>query len=417
MSKRIVALTDERIVNLKPGSARRTVYDPVVPGMAIRVQPTGHKTYVFGARYPRTTHFTRVELGQVGRLTLEEARRKARRWSAWIAAGVEPRDEEEKLRKAVAEAAALAINNSFAAVAEDFIKRHVAGQRKAKIVEREIRNELMPHWGARPITEITRRDVVTLIEAVVDRPAPAHARNILGHARTLFNWAINRDIYGLQSSPCDRLKPGQLIGAKKVRERVLTDNELRALWAATDTLGYPFGPATKMLMLTGARLNEVMGARDLEFDEAAQLWTVPAARFKMNSQHFIPITDELAAVLATLPRWTRGDHLFSTSSGEQPIRFNDRATDKLRGAVGAELPWSLHDIRRTVRTRLSALRVPEPVAEMIIGHSRKGMARVYDQHRYLDEMREACVAWVGLLRSIVTPPPPNVVPLKARKGL
>jgi integrase len=410
MTKRIVALTDERIVNLKPSSTRRTVYDPVVPGLAIRVQPTGHKTFVFGARYPRSGHFSRIELGACGRLLLDDARAKARRWAAWIAAGVDPRDAEAKAR----EAAALAINNSFATVAEAYIARHLKGKRKAKVVEREIRNELIPHWGARPITEITRRDVVELIEKIVDRPAPGHARNIFGHVRTMFNWAINRDIYGLQISPCDRLKPGQLIGPKKTRERVLTDNELRTLWRAADALGYPLGPATKILLLTGARLNECMGAKWPEFNTEERLWTVPAERFKMNAQHFIPITDALMEVLATLPRWTQGDYLFSSTSGAKPVRFHDRSTDKLRKAVAAELPWSLHDIRRTVRTRLSALRVPEPVAEMIIGHARKGMARVYDQHRYLDEMREAAEAWAALLHAIIEPPPPNVVPLSSR---
>jgi integrase len=416
MPKRIVALTDERILNLKPAATRLTVYDPALPGLAIRVQPSGHKTFVFGARYPRSGHFTRCELGQVGRLTLEEARTKARRWAAWIAAGVDPRDEEAKLRRAAEDAAALAVDNSLAVVAEAFIARHLKGKRKAKVVEREIRNEVMSRLGARPVTEITRRDVVDLIEKIADRPAPAHARNILGHIRTLFNWAINRDIYGLQGSPCDRLKPGQLIGPKVNRERVLNDQELRTLWAAADEVGYPFGPATKMLMLTGARLNEVMGARWSEFDDDARLWTVPAERFKMNSQHFIPITDEVATLLATVPQWTQGDHLFSTTSGEKPLRFHDGTVAKLRKAVGAELRWTLHDIRRTVRTRLSALRVPEPVAEMVIGHSRRGMSRIYDQHQYLDEMREALQAWGMLLRGIVEPPPPNVVPLGARKA-
>ena len=416
MPKRIVALTDERILNLKPAAARRTVYDPALPGLAIRVQPSGHKTFVFGARYPRTGQFTRVELGQVGRLTLDEARTKARRWAAWIAQGVDPRDEEAKLQKAAAEAAALVLDNSFASVAETFLARHVKGQRKAAVVEREIRKELIPHWGAQPITEITRRDVVTLIEKIVDRPAPAHARNILQHIKKLFAWALHRDIYGLQFSPCDRVKPAELVGVKAVRTRVLTDKELQALWAAADTLKYPFGPATKMLMLTGARLNEVMGARWSEFADDERLWTIPAARFKMNAQHFVPVTDELAALLETIPHWTQGDHLFSSTSGGKPMRFSDSAITKLRAAVGSELPWSLHDIRRTVRTRLSALRISDPVAEMVIGHSRKGIARVYDQHRYLDEMREAVEAWAGLLRSIVVPPSPNVVSLGARKA-
>ena len=417
MSKRIVALTDERILKLRPGAKRQAIYDPATPGLAIRVQPTGHKTYVFGARYPRNGQFSRVELGQVGRITLDEARTKARRWGAWIAAGVDPRDEEARQQQAAKLQAALAIDNSFATVAEAFIARHLKGQRKATVVAREIRNELIPHWDARPITDITRRDVVTLIENIVDRPAPAHARNIFGHIRKLFNWAIARDIYELQSSPCDRLKPKELIGPKRVRERVLTDNELQSLWHAADKLGYPCGPATRLLMLTGARLNEVMGARWPEFDLEKKLWTIPPERFKMNSQHLLPLTDDMLTVLETLPRWTQGDYVFSsTSSGEKPVRFHDRATYALNVAVGAESRWTPHDIRRTVRTRLAALRIPEPVAEMVIGHARKGMARVYDQHKYEDEVREALEAWGARLRSIVEPPPPNVVPLGVRKA-
>jgi integrase len=211
------------------------------------------------------------------------------------------------------------------------------------------------------------------------------------------------------------VKPKELVGVKAVRTRVLTDKELRTLWEAADALGYPSGPATKMLMLTGTRLNEVMEARWSEFDEETRLFTVPAARFKMNAEHFVPVTNELAALLETLPRWTQGDHLFSNTSGIKPLRFSEHAIAKLRAAVGAELPWSLHDIRRTVRTRLSALRVPEHVAEMVIGHSRKGLARVYDQHQYRDEVREAVESWNALLLSIVEPPPPNVVRMQKRQ--
>lgn len=409
MPRRIIVLTDERIAKAKPGPRRYAIYDPAAPGLAIRVQPSGHKTFVYGAKYPRTGHFTRVELGQAGRLTLAEARAKARRWGELIGQGIDPRDDEAKARLAAAQA----VNNSFAAVAEAFIARHLKGKRKAAVVAREIRTELVKHWAERPITEITRRDVVELIEAIVDRPAPTYAHNIFGHVRTLFNWAINRDIYGLQASPCDRLKPAQLIGAKKARERVLTDSELRVLWSAAATLGYPFGPAVRMLMLTGARLTEVTGARWREFDLQAQLWTIPAEQFKMEAQHFIPLTDEVLTLLSALPRWTRGDHLFSTTEGRKPVAFSSRAKRKLDAAINTD-PWTLHDIRRTVRTRLSALRVPDLIAEMVIGHARKGMGRVYDQHKYLEEMREALTAWAGLLRNIIEPLPPNVVPLETR---
>jgi integrase len=428
MAKRIVALTDDRINKLKPAAKRRAVYDPAVPGLAIRVQPSGHKTFVFGARYPRTRQFSRIELGQAGRLTLGEAREKARAWAKLIERGIDPRDDEVRQREAAAEAAkavAEAADNSFAAVAEAFIARRLRGQRKAAVVAREIRTELVPHWGIRPITAITRRDVVELIEKIVDRPAPAYAHNIFGHVRTLFNWAINSNKYDFETSPCDRLEPKELIGAKKTRERVLDDDELRALWRVSDALGYPLAPVVKALMLTGSRLNEVAGARWREFDLEGRLWTVPAERFKMNAEHFVPLTDDLIALLGTVPRWRRGDHLFTTTDGEKPVfGFSSKAKARLDKAMRAELnnetpPWTLHDIRRTVRTRLSALRIKELVAELVIGHGRKGMGRIYDQHRYLDEMREALDAWAALLRSIVNPPPVaagNVVPLAKKRA-
>jgi integrase len=411
MPKFIVALTDAKIAQLKPGAQRFAVYDPAVPGLAIRVQPSGHKTFVFGATYPRTRHFSRLELGQVGALTLAAAREKARTWAQLIATGVDPRDEVARVA-----------NNTFAVVAEAFIARHLKHKRKAHAVAREIRKELLPVWGARPVTSITRRDVVELIEAIVDRPTAegqtrtgAYAHNILAHIRQVFNWAINRDIYGLSASPTDRLKPKDLIGAKQPRERVLTDSELRALWSASDALGYPFGAVVKMLMLTGARLGEVTGARWPEFDFENQCWTVPAARYKTNMQHYVPLTDDLIALLESLPHW-RDDCLFSTN-GQRPLRFCTKPRAKLDAAMRASLgseppPFVLHDIRRTVRTRLSELRVQDHVAELVIGHARRGIAGTYDRHKYQTEMREALNAWAARLRSIIAPPPANVVRLR-----
>ena len=117
--------------------------------------------------------------------------------------------------------------------------------------------------------------------------------------------------------------------------------------------------------------------------------------------------DEPASVLFTLPK-----------GGLKPVNGFSKGKDKLDQAMKVQLggcapsPWVIHDIRRTVRTRLSELRVPEHVAERVIGHARKGLLRIYDQHRYQDEMREALEAWEARLRAIVSPPPDNVVPLR-----
>jgi integrase len=422
MAKRV--LTDKAIRALKPATQgqRYIIGDALVPGLGVRVTDSGHKTYVLGARFPGSVHFKRREVGEVGAITLAAARDKARAWISNIKLGRDPRE----LERAAATAAMLSAANTFASVAEEFIARHVKGKRKAKTVEREIRSELIPALGPRPISEITRRDIVQLVEAIADRGrTAAHARNVYGHIKTLFNWAIARDIYGLETSPCDRVRPKALFGEKRVRTRVLDDDELRALWRAAGRVGYPFGSLVQWIILTGCRLSEGSQATWGEF--GPNLWTIPAERFKMGEAHIIPLTAPMIRLLDTLPRWKRGDYLFSTNGKQAIFGFSSRAKAKLdremlrswralgrvRGIDRRKIEnWSPHDLRRTMRTRLSALRVPEPIAELVIGHAKKGLARVYDQHTYVDEMREALEAWNAKLETIISPPASNVVALR-----
>jgi integrase len=227
----------------------------------------------------------------------------------------------------------------------------------------------------------------------------------------MFNWACDR--YDLEVSPCDRIKPSRVIGTKQPRQRVLSDDELRAFWATTGSMGYPFGPLFRMLLLTGQRRDEVGGARWCEFDLEAKVWTVPAERFKSDSTHLVQLTDDAVSLLEALPRF-KGDHLFTTTAGAKPVSGFSKAKQVLDKGMPGSAPWVLHDLRRTVRTHLAALKVPDTVAEMVVGHGRRGIQRVYDQHQYAAEMREALTLWAGRLRDIVSPPPANVVKL-ARK--
>jgi len=414
-------LTDKAIQSLKPAltGKRYIVGDALVPGLGIRVTDSGHRTFVLGARYPGSPHFKRREIGEVGAIGLAAARDKARSWISEIKAGKDPRDAQRTTEA-----------NTFAAVAEDFFKApHVKAKRKAKVVEREIRTELIPVLGPRPIKEITWRDISQVISAVAGRgTSGAFARNILGHAKRVFKFAIASGI--LELSPCDRIKPLDLLGEKQVRTRVLDDDEIRAVWRAAGRIGYPFGTLTQLILLTGCRLSEVAEARWSEF--GPQVWTIPSERFKSGQVHLIPLTPAMNALLASIPRWRGGDFLFSTTNGRQPVAgFADSAKARLdremarswralgriagtdrRGLVPENA--TAHDLRRTVRTRLSGLRIPYNVAEMVVGHSKKGMARIYDQYEYSTEIREALTAWNAALESIVEPPPAstNVVPLR-----
>jgi integrase len=409
-------LTDKFIGALPPAlPGRRDLHgDAQVPGLAVRVTDKGAKSFVLYTRFPGSKVPAQRALGDAGAMSVAEAREKAREWLTMIGRGVDPREVERRAR----EEADARRADTFGVAAGEYIVRAVRQQRRGNAAERVIRRELIPVWGEKPLTDITRRDVVKLVERIADRPALYQAHNVLGHIRAFFNWAINRGTYGLEVSPCDRVKPAKLIGPKEVRTRVLADDEIAALWRATGSLPYPIGPFYRMLLLTGQRLEEVAGARWPEFDFEKRVWAIPAERFKSGAEHLVPLTDGVLALLRALPRFSGGDAIFSTTGGTKPINSFAKAKAKMDKRVRAELgrepaPWVNHDIRRTVRTRLSELRIPEPVAERVIGHAAKGLARVYDQHRYAAEMREALEAWERRLTAIVAPPPDNVVPLRA----
>lgn len=427
-----INLTERRIAALQPdpaGKRRPELRDSQVPGLIVRMAAK-RRVYAVHCRFPGVKHPTRRVIGEVGALTLDTARDVARQWLDLIRKGIDPaaeaRRREDDERRAC-EAARVQDECRFERVAADYLKRKVAGQRRAREAERIIRNELIPAWGDKPVVEIIRRDVVTLVEAIDDRPAPIYAQLVFAHARSLFNWAINRGIYGLEHSPCDRVRVGDLVSRRKQpRQRVLSDDELRCLWKATGQLGYPWRQLFRLLLVTGTRKTEAAGARWREFldldDPGKARWQIPAERFKSNATHLVPLSVDALALVATVPRWKHGDHLFSFSYGERPalalhqakVRLDRwmlrylRALTRLRGGDPAQVklePWVVHDLRRVVRTKLAALEVNDTVAEACLGHGRRGLQRVYDLHGYLPQMRKALTLWADELGRIVSPPP------------
>jgi len=247
------------------------------------------------------------------------------------------------------------------------------------------------------------------VKAVKDRGAPYAAHNLLGLVRRLFSWAIDQQVYGLETSPCDRLKPKAIVGKRKVRSRVLTDEEWQIFWRATDTLGYPYAPLFKVLALTGQRRSEVAEARWREFDLAKKLWTIPAERMKADAAHIVPLSDDVIEILKSLPRFQRGDYLFSATFGARAVNAFSRAKRELDKAMGDVEPFVTHDIRRTMRTGLSALPVPDLVRELVIAHTKPGLHKIYDQSAYLEEKRHALALRASRLRTIINPPSANVV--------
>jgi hypothetical protein len=212
-------LTDTAIRALKPAPVgkRYAVADAIVPGLKVRVTENGAKSFVLKRRYGDADHAAARSLGKFGEITLADARDKARAWLALLAQGEDPGRVERRRREVERERNDV----TFGAVMEEFLTRHVKGQRKARDVEREMRKDLLPRWKHKPLSEITRRDVTVMVDALKDRGAPATARNVFGHAKVFFNWAIERGIYGIEVSPCDRIKPGRLIGVRASRQPIM----------------------------------------------------------------------------------------------------------------------------------------------------------------------------------------------------
>jgi len=424
-------LTDRGLKALKPAPAgkRYEVMDAVVPGFGIRVTDRHQRTFILVARYPGSSNPTRRAIANYGELTLEKARGKARDWLELLRRGIDPEVQEERQRQAQRRQQ----RTTFAAVAEDFIRDKLPSERKGREVERDIRREFMPPWGKRPIADLTPQDVRDVVKAAKDRGAPYQAHNLLVTARRLFSWAIDQQVYGLETSPCERLKPKAIIGKKVFRTRILDDEELRLFWRATARLGYPYGPLFRMLALTGQRKSEVAEARWSEIDLVKKLWTIPPERMKADAAHVVPLSDDVVTILESLPRFKKGDHVFSTTFGVKPVNGFSKAKERLDRRLLRSLralarmrqlaqaptiePWVIHDVRRTMRTGLSALPVPDLVRELVIAHTKPGLHKVYDQHAYLDEKRRALDLWAARLRSVVAPLTANVVSLAAARGL
>lgn len=441
-------LTDRYLRALPPAppGQRVEVYDARLPGFGIRVSDTNdvdpsrrgkarRVTFILYCRFTPGAAATRRTIGVYGpdAMSLEEARRIAGEWRSLVARGVDPAVIEAERRAVEARERALRIRHSFTVVAEAFIADKLAKERNGKVAERDLRNFFMAAWGERPVSEISTLDVLEIINTK-KRTVPKMAGALLVLIKRFFNWVVDQHVYGLTASPCDRLKVKALVGEMQPRSRRLTDAEIFAFWRATGRMGYPAGPVYRTLLLTGLRLNE---AAQLSWQEIhGDTITIPASRMKGREgkavEHSVPLTQAMQDVIASVPRIKGEPYLFSLKAGKKPVTMTGtmkadldrrmlrtlRALARRRGEDhhAVELPpWVNHDLRRTVRSGLSALRVPHNVAEAVLAHRPPGIVGVYNLHQYADEKREALEGWAQHIASIVEPQPAKVIKLSRRR--
>ncbi len=257
---------------------------------------------------------------------------------------------------------------------------------------------VVPALGAVPVTALKRSQIAAMLDHCATRAGPVMADRTLAYLRAALNWYEARtDDW---RSPLVR---GMARAGARERTRVLDDCELRSVWTATAD-GAPFSRLVRVLLLTGQRRGEVAGMIWSELDLAGRLWTIPEARFKSGQAHMVPLSEPVLELLWVEPWGSAsprpGRYLFGTTGGLRPLSGFGKPLVRLH-ARSRTRGWRLHDLRRTVRTRMAALRVPHAVAELVLGHGKRGLARVYDQYSYLPEMREALERWSQELARIV----------------
>ena len=397
------SLTDRSLRALtRSKPAPVAIFDTDVRQLQVRASVNGAVSFSVLKRPPGSRKLARFPVGTYPLTTLAEARAKAREILREIEGGVDPR-----IRRAEeARAASAAKASTFAAVAESFIARHVRSKRSAHKIELLIRRTLIPRWGARPIAGVTRADVIALIDEIVDRGHPEAAHTTLAYTRRLFSWAVPR--YDLQHAPTDHVRAVDIIGARAVRQRVLDEREIALIWRAA-------GAYARLLLLLGVRRSELGEATWSEFDLDNAAWIVPAGRMKGNAPHVIPLpstaVEILRALLLSDPPPRLGDRVFGVMHYSTVKKVLDADVKALNG--GKPLArWTWHDCRRTFRTGLSTVGIAPHVAELCIAHRQKGLARIYDQHRFDREKRAAFALWERHLLGIVSPPANNVTPLR-----
>lgn len=226
---------------------------------------------------------------------------------------------------------------------------------------------------------------------------------------------MTKESFGLKrKTPLAGFDVKETIGDKSSRDRILDEDEIKALWRVCEELPYPWKEIYKLLILTGQRISEMAGLSWPEVDLAGAKLKIPASRMKSKKPHECPLPPMAFAIIDGLPRFEEGNFCFSNCFGKKPVTaysFGKRLVDKKMPPNTAA--WVAHDLRRTMRSGLSDLHIPVVVAEQVIAHRLSGLLAVYDHGNYEERKMEALTAWENKLRSIIEPQPGNIVQLRA----
>jgi integrase len=393
-----MSLTDKSIKALKSRDRRYDVSDGNSNGLRVRVQPNGRKIFAVAFR-SKNGKFVRKTLGPYGLLDLATARRQA----------------EDIRRNDLLNGGPQLV---FEGAVEKFLRLYSERRNRPSTIDgnrRLLYKYFVPAWATRDVRTIQKKDVVSILDSIA-KDAPSSADHALSVVRKLFYWLETRG--DIERCPASRIPK---YGTNKPRDRVLSLAEIRAVWRAADEAGYPFGWATQLLLLTGQRPSEVV---ELPWSELAcdgeippeatapseptpfTYWHLPADRAKNKIPNLVPLTETAAALIEKVrlrhhELGVQSPFLFPNERDLlRPMLATTQRRERIRRAAKVD-NWTLHDLRRTVRTGLARLRVPAEVAERLLNHVPGLVRRTYDLHSYETEKRDALTKWETYLKPVL----------------
>ena len=416
-------LTDRAIAALRPRAVRYEVWDAARKGFGVRITPRGVKSFVwlyhFAGRPRRLTFSTypQLSLADAG-VKLAEAKQLLER-------GIDPGS------LIVADPEAERHTETIEELVETYLARYAIRKRSAAEDRRMLHKDVLPRWAGRKAKDISRRDVVTLLNSIVDRGAPIQANRTLTILRRMFGFAVGQSI--IETSPCDKVEAPS---PENHRDRALSEDEIGLLWRVLDSTP-PMEPNVRrilrLMLATGQRKAEVLGLHTREIDFERGVWTLPANRAKNGREHLIPLSPLARRIIAEVPPNEKG-YLFPSSLTGLPYRGQsidhatrylfDPRTSRARKRPLRKAPappplagqmerFTPHDLRRSVATRMHELGISRGDVKMVLNHIETDVTSRYDRYDGLAEKRRALDIWGRRLEQIVSgeSPAENVVEL------
>jgi integrase len=394
--------TDKKIQNLKPKAQRYEEWEG--NGFGVRVTPRGVKSFVYLYRFEGKPR--RLTLGTYPTMTLAEAHQAHGEAMKKLEQGIDPGAE------AVAERAEDRQAPTVAVLADEYLEKWAKPRKRSwREDERILKKDILPEWGRRKAREITRRDVIRLLDGIVDRGAGIMANRTLAAIRKMFNFAVSRDIVPV--TPCLAVRSP---APEQQRDRVLTTDEIRALWHGLESakmMAAGTKLALKLQLVTGQRKAEIVSAAWDEIDLTDKWWTIPPEKAKNKLAHRVPLSP-LALELLQAAKNITGDSPWIFPSPQTDRHITPEAVDHALRRPGLEtLGFSFvpHDLRRSAASHMTGMGISRLVVSKILNHVERGITAVYDRHSYDKEKRQALEAWGRKLQAIVEGTETNVIPM------